>query len=125
MITISSKGNFSATEKFLKKQMRLIDRFNLDKYGKEGCRALSNATPKDDGVTASSWYYEIEKKKGKATIVFKNSNINDGVPIAIILQYGHATKNGGWVEGIDYINPALKPIFERLTNEAFREVSRT
>ena len=97
---------------------------DLDKYGKEGVAALASATPVDTGLTASSWSYEIKQKNGSISISFKNSNIQNGVPIAIILQYGHGTRNGGWVQGRDYINPAIQPIFDRIANDAWREVTK-
>ena len=96
----------------------------MDKYGREGVAALSSATPMDTGKTAQSWYYEIENKNGSATLTFYNSNIQDGTPIAIILQYGHATGTGGWVEGRDYINPAIQPIFDKLAADAWKEVTK-
>ena len=86
--------------------------------------ALASATPVDTGLTASSWYYEISNKNGSAMISFHNSNIQNGVPIAIILQYGHGTRNGGWVEGRDYINPAIRPIFDRIADDAWKEVTK-
>ena len=86
--------------------------------------ALSSATPIDSGLTAESWYYEIENKKGSAIITFYNSNVQNGVPIAIVLQYGHGTRNGGWVQGRDYINPAIQPIFDEIANEAWGEVTK-
>ena len=98
---------------------------DLDKYGQEGVAALASATPVDSGETANSWYYKIERTKGSVKIVFCNSNIQNGVPIAIILQYGHGTRNGGWVEGRDYINPAIQPIFDKITNEMWREVTNS
>ena len=94
----------------------------LDKYGRAGVAALSSATPVDSGLTAESWYYKIERSNQSARIIFLNSNVNDGVQIAVILQYGHGTGSGGWVEGRDYINPAIQPIFEKLADEAWREV---
>ena len=124
MITFKEKGNFSKLNTYLEKIKESIKIGNLDKYGRDGVAALSSATPKETGKTASSWYYEIKRDNGSVSINFNNTNINKGVPIAIILQMGHATRNGGWVEGIDYINPALKPIFERLANEAWEEVTK-
>ena len=85
--------------------------------------ALASATPVDTGLTASSWYYEIKRQNGIVALNFCNSNVNKGVPIAIILQYGHGTSNGGWVEGRDYINPAIQPIFDRIAKDAWREVT--
>ena len=123
MITINQKGDFSKTEKFLKKAFSLDYRTVLDKYARYGVQALSDATPIESGLTASSWFYEIEQKGSSISIVWKNSNVNKGVNIAVILQYGHGTRNGGYVEGIDYINPALKPIFDDLVKAAWREVT--
>ena len=86
--------------------------------------ALSSATPVRTGLTANSWYYEIEHQNGSVSITFNNSNVNKGVPIAIILQYGHGTRNGGWVQGRDYINPAIQPVFDRIAKEAWEEVTK-
>ena len=122
MIKLSSTGNFNKTEKFLKRSNNI--KLDLDAYGRKGVAALAAATPVNSGETANSWYYEITKQKGKYTIAFKNSNINNGVPIAIILQYGHGTNNGGWVEGRDYINPAIQPIFDEMAEAAWKEVKR-
>lgn len=122
MIKLSSTGNFNKTEKFLKRSNNI--KLELDMYGKKGVAALAAATPVNSGETANSWYYEITKQNGKYTIAFKNSNINKGVPIAIILQYGHGTNNGGWVEGRDYINPAIQPIFDEMAEAAWKEVKR-
>jgi len=96
----------------------------FDKYGREGVAALASATPIESGETANSWYYEIEHSRGVITITFANSHINKGVPIAIILQYGHGTGTGGWVQGRDYINPAIQPIFDKIANEAWKEVTK-
>lgn len=122
MIKLSSTGNFIKTEKFLKRSNNI--KLELDVYGRKGVAALAAATPVNSGETANSWYYEITKQNGKYTIAFKNSNINNGVPIAIILQYGHGTNNGGWVEGRDYINPAIQPIFDEMAEAAWKEVKR-
>ena len=124
MVRFTGKGDFSNLTRFLERAKESIHIGELDKYGREGVAALSAATPKDSGLTASSWYYEIENKNGTATIRFLNSNVQNGVPIAIILQYGHGTRSGSWVEGIDYINPAIKPIFDRITESAWREVTK-
>ena len=123
MIKIVSKGNFNKTEEMLKKSGHWAKNISLDSYGEKGVEALRNATPKDTGLTANSWSYKIEKSNNNITISFENSNINDGVPIAIILQYGHGTRNGGWVEGYDYINPAIRPIFDELAKAAWKEVT--
>ena len=111
------------TEKFLANAANYVKRLDLDKYGQEGVAALESATPKDTGLAASSWYYKIVKGNNSIVIRYCNSDIEDGVPIAVILQYGHATKNGGWVEGRDYINPAIRPIFDEIANKAWREVT--
>ena len=122
MISFRQKGDFSKVTKFLEKAKESVHLGILDKYGREGVAALSSMTPIDSGETANSWYYKIENQNGRARILFCNSNINDGVPIAIILQYGHGTRNGGWVEGRDYINPAIQPIFDKIADNAWREV---
>lgn len=124
MIKFELKGDFSKTKRFLEKTKNAIKVGELDKYGRAGVAALSSATPVDSGKTASSWYYEIERQNGKVIIHFNNSNIVNGVPIAIILQYGHGTGTGGWVEGRDYINPAIQPIFDNIANSAWKEVTR-
>lgn len=122
MISVKTTGNFNKTENMLKRSLNYTKRINLDKYGERGVEALRQATPKDTGETSGAWYYKIENTAGKVSLTFHNSNIQNGVPIAIILQYGHGTKNGGWVEGYDYINPALRPIFNELAEAAWREV---
>ena len=110
MITFRQKGDFSKLTRFLERAKEVVRVGDLDKYGREGVAALASATPVDTGLTANSWRYEIEQKKGSISISFHNTNIQNGVPIAVILQYGHATRNGGWVQGRDYINPAIQPI---------------
>ena len=124
MISFRQKGDFSKLTRFLEKAKEVVHDGDLDKYGREGVSALESATPVDTGQTANSWYYEIENKNGSATITFYNSNIQNGVPIAIILQYGHGTRNGGWVQGRDYINPAIQPIFDKIAEEAWKEVTK-
>lgn len=124
MITFRQKGDFSKLTRFLERAKNAVHLGDLDKYGREGVAALASATPMDTGKTASSWYYEIENRDGVARIKFCNSNIQNGVPIAIILQYGHGTGTGGWVEGRDYINPAIQPIFDKIANNAWREVTK-
>lgn len=124
MIKFRHKGDFSKTTNFLNRAKKVVSNRDLNKYGQAGVEALASATPKDTGLTASSWYYEIVTTNGSTTINFNNSNIQNGVPIAIILQYGHGTRNGGWVEGRDYINPAIRPIFDRIANDAWREVTK-
>lgn len=125
MITINHYGDFKKLTNFLEKMKRMFDVSMLDKYGKEGVAALSAATPVDSGKTASSWTYEIKDIKDGVALTFNNTNIQNGVSIAIILQYGHGTRNGGWVEGRDYINPAIQPVFDELANEAWKEVIRS
>lgn len=124
MITFRQKGDFSKLNSFLERAKEAINLGDLDKYGRAGVAALSSATPVDSGLTASSWYYKIQHQNGVTSISFLNSNVNDGVPIAIILQYGHATGTGGWVQGRDYINPAIQPIFDEIANKAWEEVRR-
>lgn len=124
MITFKQQGDFSKITNYFERVKNVVHVSTLEKYGREGVEALSKATPIDSGETSSSWYYKIEIKQGSATITFYNSNIQNGVPIAIILQYGHGTRNGGWVEGRDYINPAIQPIFDRIVEEAWKEVTR-
>ena len=121
-ISFGEKGNFNKTEKYLKKCQKALNKGVFDKYGRRGVAALQVATPVDTGLTASSWDYNILVATSGVTIEFLNTNINKHVNIAMILQYGHGTRNGGWVEGVDYINPALKPVFESLIREVWEEV---
>ena len=124
MITMRHKGDFQKFTRYLIQLDKTIKFKDLDKYGKEGVAALASATPVDTGLTARSWYYEIERTKTSATITFKNSNVQNGVPIAILLQYGHGTGTGGWVQGRDYINPAIQPVFNKIANDAWEEVTK-
>ena len=124
MISFKQKGDFSKLTSYLEKAKGTVKQSTLDRYGQEGVKALSASTPMDSGLTASSWYYKIERQSGSVSISFHNSNIQNGVPIAIILQYGHGTGTGGWVEGRDYINPAIRPIFDKIANEAWKEVTK-
>lgn len=124
MISFRQKGDFSKLTRFLERAKDAIHIGDLDKYGREGVAALSSATPVESGLTAASWYYKIENTKGSARIAFYNSNVQNGVPIAIILQYGHGTGTGGWVEGRDYINPAIRPVFDKIADTAWREVTK-
>ena len=123
MITFRQQGDFSNLSKMLEKMREGVDLGILDKYGRAGVAALRAATPVDTGLTADSWGYEITRKKDSVSIVFTNANVQKGIPIAIILQYGHATGNGGWVEGRDYINPAIRSVFDKLADSAWEEVS--
>lgn len=124
MIKIRQKGGFKKLTSFLERAKESFDTGILDEYGKKGVAALSSATPVDTGLTASSWFYKIENKNGVAKIEFHNSNVQKGVLIALILQYGHGTKNGGYVVGRDYINPAIQPVFDELAENAWKEVTR-
>lgn len=124
MVTITQKGDFKKTEKFLKKAMGKDYLDVLEKYAQRGVLALSAATPVDTGETASSWSYEIVQNGSRLSIFWKNSNVQKGVNIAVILQTGHGTRNGGYVSGRDYINPALRPIFDEIANSAWKEVTR-
>ncbi|MBQ4396100.1 MAG: HK97 gp10 family phage protein [Clostridia bacterium] len=124
MIQFRHKGNLSKTSRFLERAREAVKIGELDKYGREGVLALSSATPVDTGKTAASWEYRISRDKDGVTISFRNTNIQNGVPIAIILQYGHGTRNGGWVQGRDYINPAIQPIFDKLAQAAWEEVTK-
>ena len=125
MISFKEKGDFSKLNGFLERAMETVKLRDLDRYGRQGVEALRSATPKDTGRTAESWHYEIIREKESVSISFYNSNIQNGVPIAIILQYGHGTKNGGWVEGRDYINPAIQPIFDQIAKNAWKEVDNS
>lgn len=122
MIRFRHKGDFSKATKYFERLKETARLEILDKYAREGVAALASATPVDTGRTANSWSYKIENQNGVASISFCNSNINKGVNIAIILQYGHGTGTGGWVEGRDYINPAIQPVFDRIVDEAWKEV---
>lgn len=124
MISFRQKGDFSKTMQYLQKDRNAAILKVLDRHGQEGVKALASATPIDSGDTANSWSYKVSISGGKSTITFYNSNVNDGVPIAVILQLGHGTGTGGWVEGRDYINPALQPVFDTIVNEAWKEVAR-
>ena len=122
VIIFKQKGDWKKSRKFLKRCSELDLDAILDQYGREGVEALAKATPKATGKTAASWSYGVTKGKDRITITWRNANIVDGVPIAVILQYGHVTRNGGYVEGVDYINPAMRPIFERIAARAWGEV---
>lgn len=123
MIRITQKGDFIKTTRMLNKAAKPFSKNLFDKYGKKGVAALASATPVDSGKTASSWIYKIENQNGEISINFYNSNINNGALIAIILQYGYTTRNGGWVQGRDYINPAIQPVFDEMVKEAWKEVT--
>ena len=123
-VKLVSKGNFNRTEGWLKSLKEQHYLKILNKYGEMGVNALSSATPVDSGLTASSWQYEIQNDGSSVKLIFFNTNENNGVPIAILLQYGHGTGTGGWVQGRDYINPAVRPIFDELAKKAWWEVTK-
>lgn len=116
-------GGFTKTERFLNRMKRREYLNVLDEFGRDGVQALRNATPVDSGATAEAWDYEIKRTRNYTEIVWTNSNINDGVPIAVILQYGHGTGTGGYVQGRDYINPAIRPIFDKIAEKAWKVVT--
>lgn len=124
MVKFKHRGDFNKTKAYMitvKKNIKVSD---LDKYGREGVAALSEATPKDTGLTAASWEYEVVKEEGRIKIIWSNTNVNDYVNIALILQYGHATGNGSYVQGVDYINPAMAPIFDKIADKAWKEITK-
>lgn len=116
-------GGFTKTERFLNRMKRREYLNVLDEFGRDGVQALRNATPVDSGATAEAWDYEIKRTRNYTEIVWTNSNINDGVPIAVILQYGHGTGTGGYVQGRDYINPAIRPVFDEIAEKAWKVVT--
>jgi len=124
VITFKQHGNFRKLDNFLERMKESVNLSSLDKYGRQGVQLLMNATPVDTGLTASSWRYDIIREKGRVRLVFGNTNIQNGVQIAVILQYGHATGNGAWVEGRDYINPAIQPLFDEIVDNAWEEVRK-
>ena len=124
MISVKAKGDFKKANSFFEKMKEVAHIGILDKYGRIGCQALAEATPKNSGKTAESWTYKIERTKTGSKIVWSNTNVNEGVNIAIILQYGHGTGTGGFVTGEDYINPAMKPVFDKIAEDAWKEVSK-
>ena len=123
MIVVETKGNFKRTEKFLDLMSKSEIYSSLESYAREGLAALVSATPLDSGKTAAAWNYEVKVTRGSASISWTNSHIVKGVPIAIILQYGHGTRNGGYVQGRDYINPALMPVFDRIADDVWKKVT--
>lgn len=123
VITLVQKGNFKKTNSFIEKALEFVRLGELDKYGRQGVKALAEATPIDSGETSQSWHYKIERHKSSVSIVWCNSHVENGCNIAVILQYGHGTRNGGWVQGRDYINPAIQPLFDEIADKAWKEVS--
>ena len=124
MITFRQRGVFRKTESFLKRVSGDDVYSSLERYAKEGVDALSASTPSDTGKTASSWDYEIKKDRNGVSIYWTNSNVMDGIPVVILIQYGHATGTGGYVQGIDFINPTLRPVFEKIVENVWREVAK-
>lgn len=124
MVTFTVSGSYKKTKKFLKKASKMDIRSVLEKYGKKGVEALRKATPKDTGKTSESWSYEIQNGPNGPVLYWKNSNRVDGVLIALILQYGHGTRQGAYVQGRDYINPAIRPIFDDFAKNAWKEVTK-
>lgn len=122
-VNFEVSGGFTKTERFLNRMKRREYLNVLDEFGRDGVQALRNATPVDSGATAEAWDYEIKRARDYTEIVWTNSNINDGVPIAVILQYGHGTGTGGYVQGRDYINPAIRPIFDKIAEKAWKVVT--
>lgn len=126
MISVSHKGSFSNLERFLKRNQKLNLDVYLNLYGQKGVEALANATPRDTGKTANSWRYEIEKDEinKKITVRWLNDNVvDDWFNVALMLQYGHGTRSGAWVESIDYINPAIRSIFDAMAEEIWKEIT--
>lgn len=124
IINVTQRGSFDNSERFLTKSTNYTSKIRpiLEKYGPIGVQALSEATPKDTGLASESWYYTIVEKSGYISIRWHNRDIEGNIPVVILLQYGHATRNGGWVEGRDFIMPAIKPIFEKIEAEVSKEV---
>lgn len=122
-VNFEVSGGFTKTERFLNRMKRREYLNVLDEFGRDGVQALRNATPVDSGATAEAWDYEIKRTRNYTEIVWTNSNINDGVPIAVILQYGHSTGTGGYVQGRDYINPAIRPVFDKIAEKAWKVVT--
>lgn len=122
-VNFEVSGGFTKTERFLNRMKRREYLNVLDEFGRDGVQALRNATPVDSGATAEAWDYEIKRARNYTEIVWTNSNINDGVPIAVILQYGHGTGTGGYVQGRDYINPAIRPVFDKIAEKAWKVVT--
>lgn len=122
MITVKSEGSFNNIESFLYKMKKDDINSLLNNFGRQGVDALKINTPVDTGLAASSWDYQIEYKNGLYSIVWTNSNIESGVPVVILIQYGHATGTGGWVEGKDFINPAIRPLFDKFAQQLWERV---
>jgi hypothetical protein len=124
MFRVKCTGDFNNTIKFLERARKMSITDILNKYGEAGVKALSAATPKDTGETASKWSYEIKVSKTSSSIAWTNDSVNDGIPIVILIQYGHGTRNGGYVSGVDFINPAIKGVMDSLADSVWREVTK-
>lgn len=124
MVTVVKGKSYKKTNNYFERLKEVFHSGLLDKYGKQGVDALMAATPRDTGKTANSWYYTIERTDQGETVVWRNSNVEEGYPIAILIQYGHGTGSGAYVKGVDYINPAMAPVFERIAEDMWKEVCR-
>lgn len=123
MIKITTKGDFSKAYSFMERMKEVFKHGVFDKYGQIGVEALREATPKRTGLTSESWYYKIKRNTGNVAIEWGNSNVNKGENIAVLIQYGHSTRQGAYVRGTDYINPAMKPVFEQIASDLWKEVT--
>ncbi len=124
MVEFKHRGNFNNTEKFLNNAKKVNLKSILESYGQKGVQALASATPTDSGLTANSWGYDVKINKGSISLTWTNSNTVNGIPIVILIQHGHGTKNGGFVQGRDFINPAIQPIFDKLSEAVWKEVTK-
>lgn len=124
VIKVKQRGKFKKADVFFDNILTAAQYRNLENYARMGIQALQVATPKDTGLTSESWYYEIKTTQNGLTIEWLNSNVNEGYNVALLIQYGHGTRDGSYVEGIDYINPALRPIFDAIANDVWKEVTR-
>lgn len=122
-VTLKNKGGFSKITRFFDRVSKEDIYASMEKLGKIGVDALISATPSDSGETASSWGYEIQKERGKTSLAWTNSNVVDGVPVVILIQYGHATGTGGYVSGVDFINPAIRPIFDEIADTVWDDIT--
>lgn len=122
MISVKTKGNFKKTTEFLVKTKKALSEIDLARYGELALQSLKDATPTQTGLTAESWFYTVKKTSTGQTLAFHNSNVQNDIPVVILLQYGHATPSGVWVEGVDFINPALEPIIQYIVNDIKKEV---
>lgn len=123
MISFHTSGELPKADSFLKRLLHLDFTTKLERYAQKGVDALAESTPKDTGVTAASWYYEIQRSADSITITWSNSNVNQGENIALLIQYGHGTGTGGYVTPIDYVNPAMEPIFKEIEELIIKEVN--